>query len=68
MFIAFLNLFNLFESSVYFSFRVDDFYHEKDMNSVELIIMINSHVICIAVDVHSIQNVTTIIKISYERE
>ena len=49
MLIVFLNSFDLLESSVHFSFRVDDLYHERGIDSVELIVMINSNVVCIAV-------------------
>ena len=48
MLIVSLNSFDLLESSVRFLFRVDVFYHERDLDSVQLIVMINS-VVCIAV-------------------
>ena len=49
MLIASLNSIDLLEDSVHFSFRVDDLYHERSLSSVELIVVINSDVLCIAV-------------------
>ena len=47
--IASLNPIDLLEGSVHFSFRVDDLYHERGLSSIELIVVVNSDVVCIAV-------------------